>query len=121
MLLCASAPVPGSWKREWHHLTGSKETMVEVAPHCAIKNHFLERKMELFNKGWAWGRQGLRAVWQKDGPCRGHCALRASCSGKEKHERVKNLKLHLRKKTHHFPRALFLRVGKWLKGGNVAK
>ena len=44
MLLCALAlpphphptpcPIPGYWERKQHHLTGSKETVMEVPPLC---------------------------------------------------------------------------------------
>lgn len=47
--------------------------------------------------------------------------LRASGSGKDGENRVRNPRLHSEKKRHHFFRAVALGVGKRLKESNVAK
>lgn len=106
--LGCSGLVPGSWETEWHPAPPSKETMPRVTPHCAIK------KTELSNQRWGPGAGGdWRAhIWQKDGPCQGHCASQSLGVWKACREQSPELQTTSEKKSHHSPRAFPLGVGK---------
>lgn len=116
-------PCPRQLEKGAAPLYGVRGNHNAVTPHCVIKNHPPGKKNKQLNSGW--GPEGLDRdrgafIWQKSSPHQDHCATQRLCSGKEKEQRVKNPKFHERK-SHYFPRALFLGAGICLKENNVAK
>lgn len=60
-------------------------------------------------------------IWQKDGPCQGHCVSQSLRFQKGWREQSQEAQTTSEKKRPHSFRAFVLGVGKWPKESNVAK
>lgn len=131
MLLCALAPpphphptpcpIPGYWERKQHHLTGSKETVMEVPPLCHPESP--PGKEDGITKqeavGGSKGGRGLRGLDKRKALAK--ATLRALCTGKDSRGKSQELQITSERKNHCCCRAFLWKWGRWPKERNVAE